>query len=128
MSNDAEQWLQMLLKHLDEDEQRWTPITVGFSGDSRTRLVASCAGPSFTGDCPAQWTVDLDEHHQDTWSTLIREHSMTHATYEQLWHLADINAKRRVVAKHGDDVEVLVALLLPYGLPREDEELFELEQ
>jgi hypothetical protein len=119
--NDAEEWRELLLQHLDEDECRWTPKTVTESGDSRGRLTASCAGPSGTGDCQAQWSIGPGGD-RDEWPWLMQEHSMTHATYDQLWHLADINAKRRVVARYGDDVEVLVALLLPYGLPREEEE------
>ena len=118
----AEEWRELLLQHLDEDERRWTPKTVAHSGDGRGRLTASCAGPSGTGDCQAQWSIGPDGD-RDEWPWLIHEHSMTHATYEQLWHLVDIDAKRRVIAKHGDDAEVLVALLLPYGLPREDEEV-----
>jgi hypothetical protein len=114
--------LETLAKHLDEAEKYWWPKTVGYSGDSRTRLVPNCVGPSGTGDCPLQWTLDPDEWPRGSWPELVREHEFSHATYDEWWHLADINAKRRIIARLGDsiDVELLVMLLLPYGLSRAD--------
>jgi hypothetical protein len=66
--------------------------------------------------------LDPDEWPESSWPELVREHEFTHATYDEWWHLADINAKRRIVACLGDsiDVELLVMLLLPYGLSRAD--------
>lgn len=110
-----------LFRHLAEDEKRWWPRTVAYSGDSRTELVPNCVGPNGTGDCREQWELDSD-YPRDLWSEAVREHEFTHATYEQWWHLADIKAKQRILAMYGDTIEeeLLVWLLMPYGLSPAD--------
>lgn len=114
--------LANLTRYLDEAEKYWWPTTVGYSGDSRTRQVPYCAGPSGTGDCRLRWALNPDDWPRDTWPELVREHEFTHATYDEWWHLADINAKRQILGRLGDsiDEELLVWLLHPYGLSRAD--------